>query len=176
MAKNEVFRAQIDRIYPGQDRPIVTRSEFMEQSGFSDHGQVEPGGGLVTPGPAIGSADALGVRQAPAVVIPQGEVPWGIFEQDGRVDQCDHVWELCYLKRPTARGEYVVRCHRCYVPRCGDSDAPNPCMLRRHHHRPLPAGVEKHIHFDSILGQQLWTWTLDPMPDNVIELEEWLDR
>lgn len=164
MAKNEIFRAGIDRIHPR-----ITRSEFMEQTGFSDHGQVKPDR-------PIGSGAALGVRAAEVVVVPQGEVPWGIFEQDGRVDECDHVWELCYLERPTARSEYVVRCHRCHVPRCGDSDARDPCMLRRHHPRPSIYSVSMHVHLDSALGQQLWAWTLDPMPDSVIELEEWLDR
>ncbi|HET6870823.1 MAG TPA: hypothetical protein VFH80_33235 [Solirubrobacteraceae bacterium] len=78
--------------------------------------------------------------------LHHNEQPWpSNWEQ--RVDEtCAHEWERCTLladgphRSPVHDGEHVVRCRLCSVPRCGHSDAADPCMERRHHD-----GVHVHL-------------------------------
>lgn len=106
----------------------------------------------------------------PVVRLELGVQPWGRWEQDPMVDLCDHVWERARL----GTSEIVIRCRRCQAPRCGDSTDTDPCMLRRHH-REGSGGCE-HVDLSSILGQELYCWTLDPMPEQPEDVEAWLAR
>ena len=84
--------------------------------------------------------------------LPDDVRPWPSgWEQDPRIDECDHIWESCLLLPGPYRGNgaEVVRCMNCHAPRCGDADSRDrdPCMKRRHHggeHRYL-SGVTRKV-------------------------------
>ncbi len=49
--------------------------------------------------------------------------------------------------QPHAPDELMVICQGCFVPRCGHTTDPDPCMLPRHHEEPheLASGVTEPI-------------------------------
>jgi hypothetical protein len=68
------------------------------------------------------------------------EPPWPTgIDREPHVDVCAHEWERCTLLADGPQrsivhdGEHVIRCRKCHVPRCGHSEANDPCMERRHH-------------------------------------------
>lgn len=61
------------------------------------------------------------------------------WEQDPQTDDGHaHQWEVVMLGPPGHRVEEVIRCSVCHCPRCGHTNDPNPCMLRRHHQPRWP--------------------------------------
>jgi len=76
----------------------------------------------------------------------------GGYDRD-QVEDCeyhpDHRWTVIRVgdAHPGHRNpdEKMVICKGCFVPRCGHSDEPNPCLLPRHHegdHAPTDEGGE----------------------------------
>lgn len=69
--------------------------------------------------------------------LDQNERPWPIGWESLEVidDGHAHEWELVTIpaRYPGGRGESVIRCASCHVPRCGHSLDRDPCMERRHH-------------------------------------------
>lgn len=67
--------------------------------------------------------------------LTHSERPWPIMWEQLIDDSCAHLWERCLLLHgpERARTEFVIRCAKCHVPRCGHSQDDDPCMERRHH-------------------------------------------
>lgn len=69
----------------------------------------------------------------------------GGYDRDA-VEACphhpEHRWWTFKLSEVLEPGcmsnpdELMVICQGCYVPRCGHTNDPNPCMLPRHHEEP----------------------------------------
>jgi len=120
----------------------------------------------------MGSTGPVGVL-AGAVTLAPGQRPWDIgWESRDGIDDCDHAWQVALVTTHDGRGnEAVIRCARCYVPRCGHSTDRDPCMLRRHH-KPLlsaPDTERRHLPLSQWLRRHL------PPALDRDSVERWLD-
>lgn len=83
-----------------------------------------------------------------------------------KVEECeyhpDHQWTVIRVidAKPEHRDpeERMAICKGCFVPRCGYTTEPNPCMLPRHH-------PERHLYADgSMEPNDVWPGSEKPDP------------